>query len=137
MTDLYEDIDAKQTQKNAKIFLKEYRKWKLQSMRFHNWMIAEYGETPKDTSEATKADYECALRTKTLEQLAQIDDRCHFLSDLLVFRYVNNWMVVKVCSELADKYNLDYIAERTYTNHLNEALWNFAVICPRDLMMKK
>lgn len=142
MIDLYKDIDLKRTQNNAKAFLKEYRTWKLEYSRFHSWLAAGTVKTTdelkqKNNIEAARADFECALRIKTLEQLAQVDDHCCFLSDLLFFRYINNWTVVKVCSKLAEKYELDYIAERTYTNYLHEALWSFAVICPHDLMAKK
>lgn len=144
----YENIDIKQTRRNAKQFLKDYHDWKLESYRFQSWIQSPNlssshasGSVTNSTEErvvaSANAEFECSLRLKTLEQLTQSGPKGAYYADLLRFRWLNKWSVKKVCEALADKYNVDFIAERTYATHQNIALWEFAIICPRNLMVKK
>jgi hypothetical protein len=133
MTDLYTNVNRTATTQQAKRFLKEYRTWRLGASRFHK----QISPSNPQVSDTASANFECALRIKTIEALRTIDAQSTMHADLLYFRYINNWSVTKVSTKIAEKYELTYIAERTYTNHLNKALWEFAVVCPRNLFVYK
>lgn len=145
---LYANIDQRKTIQEAKQFLKDYHMWKVEAARFHSWVKSPtLSSLPQVTgktngvearmTEAANAGFECDLRVKTLNQLASLDKESAMYADLLRFRYIEGWLVTKVANQLATKYELGYMAERTYTNYLNKALWEFAIICPRDLMIMK
>lgn len=146
MPDLYQNIDQKKTIDHTKQFLKEFHVWKVESARFHSWLTASEYETTNEYSEknknislpaAARARFECDLRIKTIQQLRSLGEKSAMYADLLEFRYIKEWSVVKVCDQLASKYQLGYMAERTYSNYLIKALWEFSIICPRNLMVER
>ena len=146
--DIYKNIDRTSTIRETKEFLNDYQMWHIQATHFSSWIKSpgNFGTLSDHSTENTvenrvvdqaNAQFECELRTKTLEQLSTIDGESALLSDLLFFRWINHWTVKKTCIELASKYHRDFISERTYANYLKKALWEFAIICPRNLLVKK
>lgn len=108
----YEQFDKKKTCANAKMFLKDYHDWQLENQRFKGWLKSpdltstKVDVTSKNTMEdrlvdSANAEYECALRSKTLDVLAAISPQDAYYADLLRFRLINRWSVKKVCEELA------------------------------------
>lgn len=145
---LYNSVNYTATIKKTREFLADYHMWHVEAAHFSSWVKSpsNFGTPSYHSTENTvenrvvdqaNAQFECELRTKTLEQLATVDNESALLSDLLLFRWINNWSVKKTCTELAEKYQRGFIAERTYANYLKKALWEFAVICPRDLFVQK
>lgn len=138
-------LDRAKTIKQAKEFLLEYQDWKLKAMRFslslQSPIMSDMPKAPVSGNsqedkviDQVNAQFECELRVKTINLMKSIDEDNAMYADLLKYRFIKNMSVIKVCIELADKYsNLHgYLAERTYNDYLNQALWTFAIICPRE-----
>ncbi|KAL3949376.1 hypothetical protein [Lentilactobacillus hilgardii] len=143
-------LDRKQTIKNAKQFLYEYRDWQLEAARFSFSLqspmmdgMPKAQSDPRHTRQEDKmikqatAKMECELRLKTIQLMSSIDDQNAFLADLLEYRFINHYTVKKCCERLAEKYDLNYLAERTYNDYQKQALWVFAIVCPRDTLRAK
>jgi len=148
MTDTYTNIDQTATRTNVKDFLTKYHMWHVEAKHFSSSLQSpsNFGTPSHHSTDNTvenrvvnqaNAQFECELRTKTLQQLATVDSESAFFSDLLFFRWINNWTVRKTCDELATKYQKGFISERTYANYLKTALWEFAIVCPRNLFVQK
>jgi len=136
------------TKANVKDFFLELPTWQLEVRRSQSHLhSASFSDTKVSTSTKNvneerlvtnlNAQRECALRTETLKQLASINQRYAYYADLLRYRWINGWSIKKACEALADKYDIDYIAERTFTTHQELAACAFAAICPRDLRVLK
>ncbi|GAX06823.1 hypothetical protein IWT25_02170 [Secundilactobacillus pentosiphilus] len=134
-------LDRDATVQNAKKFLMEYHDWKIEAARFslslQSPVISDMPSAPShgNTQENTivgkaNAQFECSVRLNTIHLLGSIDDDNALLADLLEYRFINGWRVKKVCERLAEKYGLGYLAERTYNDYQNKALWTFAIVCP-------
>lgn len=142
MTDrIFGMLDRDATIQNAKQYLAEYHDWKIEAARFtlslQSPTISDMPGSPSHgNSQEDKvigkanAQYECSIRMNTIHLMGSIDDDNAMLADLLEYRFINKWKVKKVCERLADKYDLGYLAERTYNDYQNKALWTFAIVCP-------
>lgn len=146
MLTLYSNINKTKTKQNVKTFLTEYHAWHLEQARFSLWFntVSEDNHNGLNISSFSitskaRASFECQLRLKTLAQLTQISEHSAFLSQLLTYRYIQEFSVKKTCEKLAegDDNQSIFITERSFSNYLNEALWEFAIVCPRNLMVKK
>ena len=109
---LYNSVDYTATIKKTREFLADYHMWHVEAAHFSSWVKSpsNFGTPSYHSTENTvenrvvdqaNAQFECELRTKTLEQLATVDNESALLSDLLLFRWINNWSVKKTCTELA------------------------------------
>ncbi len=134
-------LDREATVQSAKRFLMEYQDWKIEAARFtlslQSPVISDMPSAPShdNTQENTivgkaNAQFECSIRLNTIHLMGSIDDDNALLADLLEYRFINGWRVKKVCERLAEKYDLGYLAERTYNDYQNKALWTFAIVCP-------
>lgn len=131
-------IDRLATINNTKAFLKEYQSWYLQKRKIESWKRFDFSkEASLSKEKIAKINLECELRTQTLSVMKSTNENLAFLADILEMRYIKLFQLKKVCTLLADKYELDYISERTLSRYQNEALLIFALACPRDLTVLK
>jgi len=140
--------DKNKTCANVKEYLQDFHDWELEAHRSSNYLkspdmsAAKVTSSMKNTTEertlaGVNAKFECDQRLDTLELLASLNRQDAYYSDLLKFRWIYGWSVKKVCEKLAAKYDIAYIAERTYDTHLKLASCEFAAICPRELRVFK
>ncbi|MEE8825059.1 hypothetical protein LASUN_06300 [Lentilactobacillus sunkii] len=106
------------TIQKAKKYLNEYHDWKIQSI----------------VSSSQKASHECQVRIEALDRMSQVDESTALLADLLKDRYLNRWTLVKTCTDLAEKYDIGFISERTGYRYQNMALLIFAQTIPEQLV---
>lgn len=129
-------IGPETTIKKAKRFLKDYESWHLTILRLQQ--VSQIRSlSSAEEKQLAKASFECQIRQKTLNVMRETDDVSSLLADLLKWRYLCHWTVPKVCQQLADKYQLGYLSERTYMRYQNHAILDFAVLCPINLLMRK
>lgn len=143
MTDrIFGALDRDATIQKAKEYLQDYHDWKIEAARFslslQSPTISDMPGSPSHSNHQedtvigkANAQYECEMRLKTIRLMGSIDDQNAMLADLLEYRFIDRWRVKKVCERLADKYELGYLAERTYNDYQNQALWTFALISPQ------
>lgn len=129
-------INQGATIKKAKQFLKEYDSWHLTTLRLRPASQIRV-LSPVEEKQLAKASFECQVRQKTLDVMRETDDVSSLLADLLRWRYLCHWTVPKSCQQLADKYQLGYLSERTYMRYQNHAILNFAILFPIDLLIQK
>lgn len=80
---------------------------------------------------------ECHLREQPLQMLGKLGPHEAFAADLLKTRFLKRWSTSKTSQFLARKYDLGYLADRTFFRDQKQALWKFAGVCPQNLLVKK
>ncbi|GAD17230.1 hypothetical protein ABC628_10875 [Lentilactobacillus otakiensis] len=106
------------TIQNAKAYLNEYKDWKIKAI----------------SNSSDRAQHECQIRIEALDKMSQVDESTALLADLLRDRYINRWTSIKTFTDLADKYHMGFISERTGYRYQNMALLIFAHISSEQLL---
>lgn len=131
-------IDKSKTIANVKVFISGYEAWHLQQRKIEKWGHQQPLSSTQSLisdEEIAKVTLECQLRLHTLEVMRETDSHLCFLADLLEMRYIKRFQVKKTCEKLADLYCLDFISDRSLGRYQNEALLEFGLACPLNLIV--
>ncbi|KRM40373.1 hypothetical protein [Lentilactobacillus parafarraginis] len=131
-------IDDRATERATKDFLMNYQRWQFQL----NKAILLLQQPQLDNRQLVQRRYqkalkECHLREQLLQVLGKLGPHEAFAADLLRARFLKRWSTSKTSQFLAQKYDLDYLADRTFFRDQKQALWKFAGVCPQNLLVKK
>ena len=131
-------IDDRATERATKDFLMNYQRWQFQL----NKAILLLQQPQLDNRQLVQRRYqkalkECHLREQPLQALCKLGSQEAFAADLLRARFLKRWSTSKTSQFLAQKYDLDYLADRTFFRDQKQALWKFAGVCPQNLLVKK
>ncbi|MBZ2205584.1 MAG: hypothetical protein ABF481_10855 [Liquorilactobacillus satsumensis] len=131
-------IDDRATERATKDFLMSYQQWRFQL----NKAILLLQQPQLDDRSLVQWRYqhalkECHLREQPLQMLGKLGPHEAFAADLLKTRFLKRWSTSKTSQFLARKYDLGYLADRTFFRDQKQALWKFAGVCPQNLLVKK
>lgn len=131
-------IDDRATEIATKKFLMNYQQWQFR----RNKAVLLLQQLQLDNRQLIQKHYqqalnECRLRERPLQLLDSLGPHEAFSADLLRARFLKRWSASKTSLFLVQKYNLSYLAERTFFRYQKQALWTFAGVCPQNLLVKK